>query len=49
MICQIDPAVISLHGALRAGIKVNDAVVVFGTGPVGYYMVQWQTSAEQEW
>lgn len=41
MICQIDPAVISLHGALRAGIKVNDAVVVFGTGPVGYYMVQW--------
>ncbi len=40
-ISGIDPAAISLHGAIRAKIKVNDTVVVFGVGPIGYYVVQW--------
>ncbi|MFZ7120460.1 MAG: galactitol-1-phosphate 5-dehydrogenase [Eubacteriaceae bacterium] len=40
-IAGIDPAAIALHGIVRGGVKVGDIVVVFGSGPIGHYMIQW--------
>lgn len=46
VVAGIDPAAISLHAVVPiAGVKVNDSVVVFGTGPIGYYAVQWAVAA----
>lgn len=40
-IAGIDPAAIGLHVCARGGVTVNDNVVVFGAGPIGYYAIQW--------
>ena len=37
----VEPAAVTLHGMMRAGIKAGDTVAVFGCGTIGLFAVQF--------